>query len=222
MRLTKAKKLAVSSAISSAVQSKKIKVTAKLTSSKEATVSAEGQHEFIARVTEDINVKGTSTEISGLSQVENHTETINQNGTMVYRAYTLIRVPKENPQEPPGAFYYLGRSAIAPGWAQFLKGHDTRAWAIIAGEVILVPAAIASILIHNDASNKATISTKQSNRDFYNDRARLAYGVFLGTAAAAITFYTYNLVDAVISDDLLHLAYSPTSDGGMVVARFDF
>jgi len=219
--ISKAKKFAISSAVMSAVQSKHITITSDLTSSKEATVSAEGQTNFISRITEDVSIKGNSTEIKGLSEVESFKETVNKEGKSTHRFYILIRVPKQNPQKPPGIFHYVSKSAIAPGWAQFEKGYDTKAWVIIIGEAVLVPTAIVSIILHNDFSKKSKIKDVDY-RKHYNELTRSAYYAFISSAATATTLYIYNLVDAAISKDKLHMAVVPTKDRVVYLAKIEF
>lgn len=216
-----AKKFAISTALSSAVQSSHITIVSDLTSSKESTVSAEGETNFISRITEDVNIKGHSTDIKGLSEVESFTETVNKDGKVIYRVYVLIKVPKQNPTEKPGVFNYVFKSAIAPGWAQFEKGYDTKAWVIIIGEAVLVPTAIAAYILHNDFSEKSKIKDVDY-RDHYNTLTRKAYYALLGSAAAAGSLYIYNIVDAAISKDKLHMAIVPDKEGLVYLVEIDF
>ena len=92
--IVKAKKLAVSSAITELVQNGTIQISSKFTSTKDSTASEDGQ-KFIARVTEDVTINGSTKEIKGFSIVENFSESTIRNGKSIIVFYVLVRLPKK-------------------------------------------------------------------------------------------------------------------------------
>ena len=220
--LPEAKKSAIAAALGSAVQSGVVHVTAKLDSSKEATVSAEGKANFISRVTEEVTVKGFSTEIKGLAEVENYPETVIRDGSILYRIYVLIRVPKQEPDESPGAFGFFARSALAPGWAQLIKGHKTKGVFIASAQIVTVAAAISTGIYWNAAKNEAQKATKSIDKEYWNDEINIYYPAFIISTALAGSVYLYNILDAVLAEDSLHMAAIPTNEGFYLSMNFKF
>lgn len=156
---------------------------------------SETQGEFLSSVTEEVNIKGHSTQVQGLEQVELHLE---QCGS-VHRAYALVRIPKKVPETPPSSLQPVWRSAIGPGWGQFYKGHTTRGALILVGEGLLIPTAIITYMMSSNAATDATNSTTQSDRTFYQDRSDKLYVASLVAGGAAIALYLYNVIDAAAS-----------------------
>lgn len=228
LSMSDAKKLAVSNVIMDIVNSNTITATSDFTSTLGESVQQDGKRKFIDEVIEEVRVKGHSTKISGLVSVENYSEMDKRDGKPIHRVYVLMRIPKKNPQKAPDSLYFLSRSAVAPGWAQFLKGHNKRAWTIIISESLSVPIMLLSFTLkyREDHIKENITDYYDSNISYYRDqhkeRSALYNSIFLGSAAVAATAYVYNLIDAVIAKDDLHMAVIPTPQNYILTASLNF
>jgi hypothetical protein len=161
----------------------------------QSTKQSEEQGKFLSSVTEEITISGHSTQVQGLEQVELHLEQCANS----HRAFALVRIPKKVPETPPSAMEPVWRSAVAPGWGQFYKGHTTRGSLILVGEGLLIPTALITYLMSSNAASDARASTTQANRDFFQDRSDRLYGASLLAGGAAVALYLYNVIDAAAS-----------------------
>lgn len=147
------------------------------------------------RLIEEVNVRGHSTQIRGLSRVESFTEECRDGRT---RAHVLVRLPSRAPIEPPSFGHWMSRSLV-PSWAQFEKGYTFRAWAILAVEAVAIPAAAVTGVLASSARSDAALARTQADRDFFDDRADALRTAALVTSAVALSVYAYNVIDGLVA-----------------------
>ena len=90
----------------------------------------------------------------------------------------------------------LWRSAVVPGWGQLHAGHNTRGWLLLS---TAVGGLTVGILTHQLASNdfaNAASSTRQSDRDHYDERAHILQTTSYVALALSAGLYIYNVIDA--------------------------
>lgn len=191
----RASKAAVSNAISNIIAKGLITVTSEVVSAQTERSSARSA-ELLSDISEEVRVKGHSTKLEGLEQVEIHTDSCN--GINV--AFALIRLPAKKPKPAPTAWTYTWRSLLLPGWGQFEKNHPGKGLTIALGEVVLIPAAITMWVLSNNYLTDAAATNNQDERDWLEQRSNLTYNVFLGALVAAAGLYVYNVIDVVASE----------------------
>lgn len=132
---------------------------------------------------------------------------------------------KKNPKKAPSTMDYVLKSAVAPGWAQFSKGHDTRAWIIIGGESVFVSTMIGAAIskYYFRGRKNATYDKGQNNKwEHYKELVRTSNTVYGIMLQATVAVYVYNLLDAAIAKDSLHMAVVPNNNGTLLLAKIDF
>jgi hypothetical protein len=153
--------------------------------------------ETIKKTVIELDVKGHSTTINGLSEEERFYEYDGRFHTV----WCLVKIPKETDFiTPPNGFSPLWRSILMPGWGQLFKGQRTKGFLILGSEVLLIPSAFIFHNLHLTARTDAENSRTQALRDYYNDQSNLYQDISLGCFIAAGALYLFNVVDATISE----------------------
>ena len=117
-----------------------------------------------------------------------------------YNVYLLVRIRRDRADhsvpDPIETSDIVWRSALVPGWGQLHAGHRSRGWFLLSTTVGgLAVGAITGILARNDHA-EAGSQTRQSGRDYYDERASMLRTVSYITLAVAAGTYIYSLVDA--------------------------
>lgn len=117
-----------------------------------------------------------------------------------FDVYLLVRVRRDRVDhsvpDPIETSDIVWRSAVVPGWGQLYAGHRSWGWFLLSAAVGgLAVGAVTGVLARNDHA-EAGSQTRQSDRDYYNERASMLRVVSYATLALAGGVYIYSLVDA--------------------------
>jgi hypothetical protein len=85
--------------------------------------------------------------------------------------------------------------ALVPGWAQFQKHQNRKAWTYMAGVAVGVVGGAAFATLSNDAQDRRDRSTLQADHTYYDDLANQHFWASSGFYLLAATTYTVNILD---------------------------
>ncbi len=164
---------------------------------------------IVRKTVEELKVNGVSRTLKGLKEVESYYE----NNRNRYVAWVLLRLPKNDPINPPSSFAPVWRSALLPGWGQLYKDETFKGTSFMilslggfAGGFVLEQLSI-------DARNKAFSARRQIVRDFYNKESK-NYDTYCKVSfIAAASIYIWNVVDAIsVKQDNLYVYMEQNGD----------
>ena len=95
------------------------------------------------------------------------------------------------------AMHHVERHAWVPGWAQFQKKQNRRAWTYLSGVGIGVLGGAAFAILSNDAEQRRDQSNTRIERAHYDDLANRRFWFSSGFYALAGSMYAINVLDGL-------------------------
>lgn len=92
--------------------------------------------------------------------------------------------------------YGMGVRGIIPGAAQFYKGDNTKGIIILASEVLLIAAGVASYMVSDNYYDKAAGTSVMADRKFYNNQYEKWRDISMYSFIGAGAVYVWNIIDA--------------------------
>lgn len=113
---------------------------------------------------------------------------------------------------------HVERHAWVPGWAQFQKKQQRRAWTYISGVSIGVLGGATFAILSNDAEQRRDQSKTRIEREHYDDLANRRFWFSSAFYALAGGMYTINVLDGLYSRTEPYQILTQVEPGRVLIA----
>ena len=168
----------------------------------ESNIETKNKFEFTGKV----ETTGETIQITGLREVENYWQRVNENGTINYKYWVLIRKSKNKIDSELPLYVSYGiapiwRSSLIPGWGQMYKKEKNKAAIYLGTEVVLLGTTIYTWEKAENYIKKANQSFDYETKKYYINKSNdwKTYRAVFGVGTIAV--WIINIIDAATANN---------------------